>query len=63
MKTPVPPTSATTAGGNYPPKVATEVAREAALLAEKSLAVDWNRREEDLAWVHLHHYPPASPSR
>ncbi len=28
-------------------------AREAALLAEKSLAVDWNRTEEDIAWAHL----------
>ena len=27
--------------------------REAALLAEKSLATDWNRPEEDLAWAHL----------
>ena len=27
--------------------------REAALLAEKSLVVDWNRPEEDLAWAHL----------
>ena len=29
------------------------VSREAALLAEKSLAVDWSRTEEDLAWAHL----------
>ena len=27
--------------------------RATALLAEKSLAVDWNRPEEDLAWAHL----------
>ena len=27
--------------------------REAALLSQKSLAVDWNRPEEDLAWAHL----------
>lgn len=26
---------------------------EAALLAEASLAVDWNRPEEDAAWSHL----------
>ena len=29
------------------------ISREAALLAEKSLSVDWNRPEEDLAWAHL----------
>lgn len=26
---------------------------EAALLAEQSLGVDWNRSEEDEAWAHL----------
>jgi hypothetical protein len=26
---------------------------ETALLSEKSLAVDWNRPEEDIAWSHL----------
>ena len=35
------------------PKVAIDATREVTLLAEKSLAVDWNRPEEDLAWAHL----------
>ena len=26
---------------------------ETALLSESSLAVDWNRKEEDEAWAHL----------
>ena len=26
---------------------------ETALLSEASLAVDWNRKEEDAAWAHL----------
>ena len=26
---------------------------ETALLSEASLAVDWNRKEEDEAWAHL----------
>lgn len=63
MKSPFPPTSATATGGNSPPKVATEAVREAALLAEKSLAVDWDRPEEDLAWAHLRHCVPTSLSR
>ena len=29
------------------------VAGETALLAEASLAIDWNRPEEDAAWAHL----------
>ena len=32
---------------------------EAAPLAEATLAVDWNRTEEDAAWLHLQ--PPANP--
>jgi hypothetical protein len=32
---------------------AAEVPGEAALLAEASLAADWNRPEEDAAWSHL----------
>lgn len=27
--------------------------REESLLSERSLAEDWNREEEDLAWAHL----------
>lgn len=35
------------------PKPPEATSREAAVLAEKSLAVDWNRPEKDLAWAHL----------
>ena len=35
------------------PELLEVTSREAALLSEKSLAVDWNRPEEDLAWAHL----------
>ena len=30
---------------------------ETALLSETALAEDWNRPEEDDAWLHLHHGP------
>lgn len=31
-----------------------------AALSERSLAADWLREEEDLAWAHLQPQPPAS---
>lgn len=45
--------SATTTDGRSAPQSSTETSREAAMLAQNSLAVDWSRPEEDVAWNHL----------
>ena len=36
-----------------------EEALSGAALSERSLAADWLREEEDLAWAHLQPQPPA----
>ena len=63
MKTALSSNSEATAGGASPSNAATESVREAALFAEKTLAVDWNRPEENLAWGHLRPSSPVNFSR